>query len=185
MNTKRYDITNARVISQSLPFYARGRKLILLLEAITHPLESIHDTWKEWALERMIEASVTSQPMSLIWYLNHLFRKYFENKTESFGIIDNLNDQASTIWYLEEQVLHEGDTPWMPDTSSEATDDDMKKLVTYNLNEKESNAADITIYAPKIVDTTLFSTEMYENEIRKSVDKYITTNGLTYEISIG
>lgn len=184
MNTKRYDITNARVISQSLPFYARGRKLILLLEAITHPLKSVHDAWKEWALERMIEASVTSQPMSLIWYLNHLFRKYFENQSDSFSILLNANEGGAVIWYLGEQVLHEGMTPWMPNTSSEVTADDMKKLVTYNLNEKDSTVNDVIIYAPKIVETSSFSAEKYENEIRKNIDKYVTSTDFTYEISI-
>ena len=84
INTDKYNITNSRIVSMILPFYARGRKIILLLDAISHPLQSIHAIWKKWALERLIEASITSQPMSIIWYLNYRFRKYFQNETDSF-----------------------------------------------------------------------------------------------------
>lgn len=111
INTDKYNITNSRIINMVLPFYARGRRISLLLEAIAHPLKSIHTTYKNWALERLIEASVTSQPMSIVWYLNHKFRKYFQNKNDSFQISTNSININSTIWYVEEQPLREGETP--------------------------------------------------------------------------
>ena len=185
INTDKYNITNSRIVSMILPFYARGRKIILLLDAISHPLQSIHAIWKKWALERLIEASITSQPMSIIWYLNYRFRKYFQNQTDSFLLsIDGLNTK-STIWYLEEQPLYEGTTPWLQENPSDTLDSESaKKLVTRNLNEVNNEQIGIIIYAPKIIETTLFTLEMYTNEIRKSVDKYLTVQDITYSVII-
>lgn len=184
INTDKYNITNSRIINMVLPFYTRGRKISLLLEAIAHPLKSIHTTYKSWALERLIEASVTSQPMSIVWYLNHKFRKYFQNKNDSFQISTNSININSTIWYVEEQPLREGETPWMMENTSDSISSDANKLVTRNINEIDSNKSDVTIYAPKITDTTLFTGTMYENEIRKCVDKYLTVQGIKYDIVI-
>ena len=185
INTEKYNITNSRIVSMVLPFYARGRRITLLLDAISHPLQSTHTIWKSWALERLIEASITSQPMSIIWYLNHRFRKYFQNQTDSFQLSTNSLDAKSTIWYLEEQPLYEGTTPWLQENPSDKLNDDSaKKLVTRNINEASNEQADIVVYAPKIVETTLFTLEMYTNEIRKSVDKYLTVQDVTYSVVI-
>lgn len=183
-NTDKYNITNSKIISMVLPFYARGRKLTLLLEAVAHPLVSIHNAYKSWALERLIEASTTSQPMSLIWYLNHSFKKYFQNQSDSFQIMMDSLDNNSTIWHLEEQPLHEGTTPWLMENSSDTLDSKANKLVTRNYNEKDTEQTDIVIYAPKIIETTLFTLEMYINEIRKIVDKYLTVQNVVYSVII-
>lgn len=184
INTDKYNITNSRIISMVLPFYARGRKTILLLEAISHPLVSIHIAYKSWALERMIEAHITSQPMSIIWYLNHVFRKYFKNKTDSFHISQDSTNKNSVVWYVEEQYLHEGSTPWLLENSSE-TLVDANKLVTRNCNEQqESVSADITIYAPQINETTLFDNDKYLLKAREIIDKYLTVQDLVYTITI-
>lgn len=185
INTDKYNITNSRIISMVLPFYARGRKTILLLEAISHPLVSIHTAYKSWALERMIEAHITSQPMSIIWYLNYVFRKYFKNKTDSFRISQDAANQNSVVWYVEEQYLHEGSTPWLLENSSETLSDG-NKLVTRNYNEQqgETASADITVYAPQINETSLFDNEKYLLKAREIIDKYLTVQDLVYTITI-
>lgn len=72
----------------------------------------------------------------------------------------------------------------MMENPSDSISSDANKLITRNINEIDSNKSDVTIYAPKITDTTLFTGTMYENEIRKCVDKYLTVQGIKYDIVI-
>lgn len=90
----RYDIDNAKVIGRVLPFYVRGRKLSVFLYAIAYPLVTLHETFKKWALQKKIEASVTSQTLTMEWYLTYLFKKRFEDENASFKIIDNFLEQS-------------------------------------------------------------------------------------------
>lgn len=184
INTDRFNITNSKIICEALPFYARGRKLVLLLEAAAHPIISIHDEFKEWALERMIEASVTSQSSVLVWYLNHVFRKRFKDKTDSFKIVTDATEGGSTIWYLNEQVLHVGYTPWMLNDENEENTNNLEKLVTRDYGEVDEVTSDVLIYAPQINESISYSYEMYKGEIRKHVDKYVTVPDLIYEVII-
>ena len=90
----RYDIDNAKVIGRVLPFYIRGRKISVFLYAIAYPLVTLHETFKEWALQKKIEASITSQTLTMEWYLTYLFKDRFEDETASFRITDNFSDQS-------------------------------------------------------------------------------------------
>lgn len=184
INTDRFNITNSKVICETIPFYARGRKLTLLLEAISSPLVSIHDAFKEWALERMIEASVTSQSTVLIWYLNHVFRKHFKDKNDSFEIVTDAMEGGSTIWFLNEQILHVGNTPWMLEDNKEENVKNLEKLVTRNYGEVDEITSDVLIYAPQINESISYGYDVYKGEIRKHVDKYLTVPDLVYEVII-
>ena len=86
MDSRRFEIDNATVISKLLPYFIRGRKVILFLEAIAHPLVSIHNAFLEWGVEKQIECCVTSQKDVLLWYLTHVFKKYFVNTGEKFEL---------------------------------------------------------------------------------------------------
>jgi len=96
----RYDIDNAKVIGRVLPFYIRGRKISIFLYAIAYPLVTLHETFKifiiggkRYACEK-IEASITSQTLTMEWYLTYLFKDRFEDETASFRITDNFSDQS-------------------------------------------------------------------------------------------
>lgn len=185
INTDKYNITNNKIICEVLPFYVRGRKIITLLEASIYPIISIHDKFKKWALEKLIEASVTSQPTVLIWYLNHVFRNKFKSEDNSFQIVTDATENGATIWYLEEQILHTGSTPWMPDSESDTGSAHYTNLVTKDLDEEsDAKQADIIIFAPKIKESSSYTNEMYIGDIRYYIDKYITVFNITYEITI-
>lgn len=184
INTNRLNITNSKIICEALPFYARGRKLSLLLESAAYPIISIHDKFKEWALERMIEASVTSQSAVLVWYLNHVFKKRFKDKSDSFEIITDATEGGSTIWFLDEQVLHVGYTPWMLNNENEKNDKELDLLVTRNLGEVDEITSDVLIYAPQINESFSYNYEIYKGEIRKYIDKYVTVPDLIYSVII-
>ena len=185
INTDKYNVSNNKIICEVLPFYARGRKIISLLESAIFPIISIHDKFKKWALEKLIEASVTSQPTVLIWYLNHVFRSKFENQENSFQIVTDATEDGATIWYLDEQILHTGNTPWMPDSENDSGGDGYTNLVTKDLDEeKDVQQADILIFAPKIKETSNYTNDIYMGDIRYYIDKYITVFNMTYRITI-
>ena len=71
-----YRINTDRMVNQLVPHYLGGRKLILFLQAILQPLNSLNVKWKEWADEKRIEAAMTSQVIMMEYFLNHKFRKY-------------------------------------------------------------------------------------------------------------
>ena len=73
INTINFD----KLVNQLTPHYLGGRKYVLWLQSLCHPLKSLNDAFKEWAVEKRIEASMTSQTIMLEWFLNHKFNKYF------------------------------------------------------------------------------------------------------------
>lgn len=75
----RYAINFDKVINQLVPYYIGGRKLILYLQALVKPLQSLNKQFVEYAKETRIEASMTSQPIMFEWYLNRKLSKYFAN----------------------------------------------------------------------------------------------------------
>lgn len=185
INTDKYNISNNKIICEVLPFYARGRKIIMLLESAIFPIISIHQKFKEWALEKLIEASITSQPTVLIWYLNHIFKKRFTNINDSFQIITDVNESGATIWYLDEQILHTGSTPWMPESEKDTDSEHYPNLITKDLDEENnSHSVDILIYAPPIEETSKYTNEIYKGDIRYCIDKYLTVFNITYEVII-
>jgi hypothetical protein len=42
MNTDIYKISNSKIICRVLPFFARGRRMILFLESVSTPLIRLH-----------------------------------------------------------------------------------------------------------------------------------------------
>ena len=83
-----YRINTDRLVNQLVPHYLGGRKLILFLQAILQPLNSLNIKWKEWADEKRIEAAMTSQVIMMEYFLNHKFRKYFLDTSEHIVISD-------------------------------------------------------------------------------------------------
>ena len=183
MNIARYDIDNNKVICRVIPFYLRGRKLILLMEACAHPLKSIHIEFKKWALERMIEASTTSQAMSLQWYLTHVFQSLFIDKKQQFRIIPDTLSLGAVIYDKEEPKTHSDNTYLYNKTNDPAIEFTEQMILRYKDETENSYNADIIINAPKIQETAEYDNDNYINDIRKRVDKYMTTR-IAYEIKI-
>ena len=68
MDVKQYVIDNTAAVSRLLPFFLRGKKAVTFMLGIAHPLISIHEQFKAWALERKIEAAIMGQVIPLEWY---------------------------------------------------------------------------------------------------------------------
>lgn len=77
----RYSINFDKTINQLTPHYIGGRKLILLMQALVSPLQILNNDFSEYAVEKRIEASMTSQILPFTWFLNRKFKKYFLQKS--------------------------------------------------------------------------------------------------------
>ncbi len=182
MDGEAYSIDNARTICETTPFFVRGRRLLLFLEAIAHPLVSIHDEFKRWAVERNIEAMVTSQTMPLQWYLTHKFKDMFLDKTACFRIIDNT---ASKVWIGDRNEL------MVTEVRRVVTNVDEHELpVGYeqlrieNTTESGSSAAsEYSVIAPAIQEIAKYTNVNYRNDIKKIMSRYLTTQ-VEYDIKI-
>lgn len=169
-----------------LPFFARGKTVSNFLEAIASPLVRVHKSFMEWALWRLIEASVTSQPMSLVWYLNYVFRSKFVNSNDSFMITTDNLEKNTAIWYLREQAEHEQYSPYLQfDYLGDDSwiDGNKKQFVTRSIEEGIVNTSDIVIYAPAINLTEKYGNTNYRNEIRSRVDRYMVCS-VSYDVVI-
>lgn len=102
INTDHYDIDNMQTTNRLLPWWLRGRKTILFLSAIFHPLISLHKMWRAWALERLIDIKTTSQPNSLEWYLDYHLRQHFQNKDDGFKIDSSYWELSNYVFYRPE-----------------------------------------------------------------------------------
>lgn len=172
MIAKKYNIDISQTIGQIVPFYARGRKLSLFLEAICSPLDRLHKKWQLWAEERIIEASITSQAMSLTWYLNHKLRKHFVNKSDSF-VVNNGLDTPENILFTEAEYLESDEFSQHIYSASEQRDNLTMTIRSYQ--EVMEACITFSIYPPIIEETTSYNNTNYRNDITRLVNKYNTS----------
>lgn len=93
-----YRINTDRLINQLVPHYLGGRKLILFLQSLMQPLNTLNKTWKEWADEKRIEAAMTSQVIMLEYYLNRKFNKYLRDRSKRIVISDGATNGTPLYW---------------------------------------------------------------------------------------
>ena len=83
---RNYRINTDRLVNQLVPHYLGGRKLILFLQAILQPLNSLNIKWKEWADEKRIEAAMTSQVIMMEYFLNHKVYNHPPKRNSHYNI---------------------------------------------------------------------------------------------------
>lgn len=155
------NIDNAKLIGRLLPFWARGRRISLLLQAILSPLVYVHSKFKAWALEQYIQCHITAQKPSLEWYLKYRLKSHFLNENDSFFISQGINQSISCfsglVWVND---LHwDNNLYW-------ASDD-----VVYS--EDMESDGNTNVFAPAIVDTLNYSQEDYKRDIRNIMSKFM------------
>lgn len=168
------DIDNAKMIGRLLPFWARGRRISLLLQAILNPIVADHRSFQAWALERYAECHVTAQPPSLQWYLAYKLSSHFRHPDASFRI----SQDGMEYLYSARQGLWDNDELW--DNGALWGKGDETMLVD---TRQVEDAEHIRLYAPEIVETVNYDRSDYERDIRSILSKYLTTFG-TVEIVI-
>lgn len=116
------NIDNAKIIGRTLPFWVRGRKASLLLQALLHPIISVHRSFQAWALERYIECNITAQKMSIEWFLKHKLKSHLYNPEDNFTVTQDpseIEDPSYAFSKNETYVL----APAIIDTVNYSHDD--------------------------------------------------------------
>lgn len=193
------NINNATLIGRLLPFWARGRKISLLLQAILTPIISIHNNFKAWALERFIECHITAQRSSLEWYLKYKLKQHFLNENDVFYIADGIDRTiccfSNNIWTNElpwdNQMHWSVDVEPLIDINASYSCINSGKwrnerlwqehLPWVNEPDEDEEAEEnyiklidgIIVYAPAIINTINYDTEDYERDIRFIMSKYM------------
>lgn len=181
----RYKIDFDTAINQLTPFFMRGRKLVLYLQALLYPLKAVNDEFVEYAKETRLDAQMTSQVILFEEYLTRKFRKYFANPDSRFVIesykvigtplqLASSPNAKSTYIYTQEEETPTTKGNFIAygerDGVDESTDDE---VIT--------NQCSFVVVAPAIKANCEITTDEYIELVRFLVDKYKLANK-TYKI---
>lgn len=169
----RYSINFDKTINQLTPHYIGGRKLILLMQALASPLQILNKNFAEYAAEKRIEASMTSQILPFTWFLNRKFKKYFLQKSGRITITDTTA--------LGVPIYNENAGIVQSDHLSLYTEQENKGNAFYYQNERiDTNSCSFIVHTPAI-DTSLISKESYISMLTYWIERYRVA-GKTYKI---
>ena len=87
----RYSINFDRLMNMLIPYYLRNRQYVLFMQSLIYPLQIKNEEFINFAKEKKIEASMTSQVILFTWYLNHKYNQYFVDPTDSVIIEDSID----------------------------------------------------------------------------------------------
>lgn len=172
----RYAINFDKLVNRLVPYYMGGRKLILYLQAILKPMQSINESFAEYAKETRIEASMTSQIFKFEWFLNRKLKKYFLNGGAIF--IHNSGHSGTPIYYEDANV--DASSHLLMYQSNE--DESSNTAHLYYQNEKSENCKVSFVVTSPAIDTTLITQEQYHSMLKSYIDKY-RISGKTYLIN--
>ena len=180
INTDKYNVEHESFLGRILPYYIRGQMMTRILLGIFHPINTVHEAWKAWALERKIEANITSQKMSLAWYLKHLFYPRLVNKDAEFIISQGL-DVPENVLFSTDQVMEAN--AYSAPCYCEGEGKSNITMVLRNPHEVPEKCTVFTIVPPIIEETTDYNNTDYRHDIERAVDKYTTVFN-KYQIQI-
>lgn len=113
----RYRLPTDRLTNQLVAHYLSGRKFILFLQSLVWPLKTLNDRFVVFAMQKHIEAAMTSQVFYFEWYLNRMFGCYLADPAQKIYIkesnpigVDIYFEQADyskpfTVWFEGEQII--------------------------------------------------------------------------------
>lgn len=166
----RYFINFDKTINQLVPYYIGGRKLILYLQALLHPLRKTNDEFVDYAKETRIEASMTSQIFKFEWYLNHKFQKYF---AESGRITIKNSEVIGTLIYKESaNVSADQDMLVFKEDETSIS----RQLILYRSDENTDESSVSFVVTTPQIDTKLISEQKYIAMLKYVIDRYRLAN---------
>lgn len=172
----RYKINFDRLVNQFVPHYLGGRKLVLYLQSVVSPLQSLNSAFSDWAKEIRIEASMTSQIFKLEWFLNRKFSKYFKNPDERI-VIANAIRQGLPLYYQHASI------PLTDNPALYAQGKSDNNPALHRMTEKlDESSYSFNVNSPAI-QTSKITTEEYLANLQYWIDKYRLA-GKTYKITI-
>ena len=172
INVDFLNINNASLIARLIPFWARGRKISLFIQALLSPLVSLHNNFKTWALDQYIYCHITAQALSLEWYLKYKLKSHFANENDVFLIVNGVNESLSCfsgdIW---RNGLHwDNSLRWNVNNAFHWENEENDKK--YNDDYLES-VNKTNVYAPAIIDTVNYDHDDYMRDIRNIMSKFM------------
>lgn len=171
----RYTINFDKTINQLVPYYIGGRKLVLYLQALMKPLQTLNAAFSEYAKEQRIEAAMTSQIFYFEWFLNRKFSKYFLNG----GQITIKNGERLGVPIQWENA----DVDASEDLLLYKEEEEIKNVALYHSNEQTDGSSHSFVVSSPAINTQLISIENYKAMLSHYIDKY-RLSGKTYVIKI-
>lgn len=171
----RYTINFDKTINQLVPYYIGGRKLVLYLQALMKPLQTLNAAFSEYAKEQRIEAAMTSQIFYFEWFLNRKFSKYFLNG----GQITIKNGERLGVPIQWENA----DVDASEDLLLYKEEEEIKNVALYHSNEQTDGSSHSFVVSSPAINTQLISIENYKDMLSHYIDKY-RLSGKTYVIKI-
>lgn len=198
INVDFLNINNASLIARLIPFWARGRKISLFMQALLSPLVSLHNNFKTWALDQYIYCHITAQALSLEWYLKYKLKSHFANENDVFLIVNGVNESLSCFsgdiwrnglhwdnslrWNVNtEQIVNmnmnltcfntglwEKSLLWNNAFHWENEENDKKYNDDYLESVNKTN-----VYAPAIIYTVNYDHDDYMRDIRNIMSKFM------------
>ena len=175
MTTDIYKISNSKTICRLLPFFARGRKLVLFLEAVAAPLVNLHRAFLKWAYRMLLKTKMTAQTDVIIWYLNYLFREHFYNGNDSFAIDQDIEIDNLLAFNYREVALFKLVGTKIFDTDEQSMSQAISRPVRDMNSRLQPNA--IIIFAPKLREDENYTETDYINGIIGVINEYKTYFG--------
>lgn len=173
----RYAINFNKTINQLVPYYLGGRKLILYLQSLMHPLQTLNDMFREWANEVRIDATMTSQIFKFEWYLNRRFGKYLLSPEQRITIVNG--ESLGVPMYSGEATMEQTGHLLIYSQSENAQDN----LILYREREQTIDSShSFSVYSPAI-NTNKISQETYLSMLAQCINKYKLSTK-TYNIKL-
>lgn len=166
----RYYINFDKTVNQLVPYYIGGRKLILYLQALLHPLRKLNDDFIAYAKETRIEAAMTSQIFKFEWYLNRKFKQYFIHG----GKITIKNSEVlGTPIYKEFANISDSENILI---FKGTETNNSKQLILYRSDEQTDESTVSFVVTTPQIDTRLISEQKYIAMLKYAIDRYRLAN---------
>ena len=151
--------------------------MILYLQSILSPLQTLNNSFAEWAREKRIEASMTSQIFKMEWFLNRRFSKYLLNPSEKITISNSTNSGVA-LYYQDANSI---DNPVIYTQSEYAKND--TGFVLYRTSESPDMSSYSFMVNSPAINTHAINREEYLSQLQYWIDKYRLA-GKTYTIKL-
>jgi hypothetical protein len=179
-----YIININKQVNRLVPYYLRGRKMLLFLQGICSPLNFFNDEesgLNKWAHRSLLDLSMTAQKVRLEWYINNVVVPDNGIALRSGQSVTITDDEfASAICFMRSEITdHETAPLFYPNTTptvlrlkTNQADKAKQRIVTRKARELGGTAGRFIISVP------------YSGDDRDSVSRMITA-GISRFVPVG
>ena len=179
-----YSININKQVNRLVPYYLRGRKMLLFLQGVCAPLGFFNDEetgFNTWAHKSLLDLSMTGQKVRLEWYINHVVVPENDITLRTGQTVTIADDEfASAVCFFKSEITdHETAPLFYPNTIPTAlrlktnqADKTKQRIVTRKKSELGGTAGRFIISVP------------YAGQNRDDVSRKITA-GISKFIPVG